>query len=249
MPEDEKENARRAAEYAGAGKRSNIVFGSDNADDDWESSRSRRRVESGYEEFEDGVNAWAQNAPAADAGASPLSELQCLALREARALEGQPPDEAVIFEPPNSPRKRPIDFLKELACVEACRMHRKSGRRMHDGEVAVPEEASPALPPRARRYRPKSNDDEIVYDGVVRSFNDFDEGIFVFNGDTGMYKCPDPQCSKEFPSLSRIKRHFITHTNIKPFKCENKECNRTFSRKDNMLQHYRIHCPYSNDNK
>lgn len=79
----------------------------------------------------------------------------------------------------------------------------------------------------------------------VKSFNDFSESIFLLDPQKNTYMCPVQGCNKEFPSLSRIKRHYIIHTDIKPFKCKNKECNRRFSRKDNMLQHYRMHCPYT----
>ncbi|ORD94855.1 Z561 [Enterospora canceri] len=79
----------------------------------------------------------------------------------------------------------------------------------------------------------------------VKSFNDFDEKIFEMDETRGMFVCPVSGCEKEFPSLSRIKRHYIIHTDIKPFKCKNKDCDRRFSRKDNMLQHYRTHCPYT----
>ncbi|KAL6120820.1 hypothetical protein NUSPORA_02384 [Nucleospora cyclopteri] len=78
----------------------------------------------------------------------------------------------------------------------------------------------------------------------LKSFNDFSEHIFTLNPKTNQFQCPVQECAKEFPSLSRIKRHFIIHTDIKPFKCKNKGCDRRFSRKDNMLQHYRMHCQY-----
>lgn len=82
----------------------------------------------------------------------------------------------------------------------------------------------------------------------LKSFNDFDDSIFQFDEETKKYFCPKPGCDKAFPSLSRIKRHYIIHTDIKPFRCENPGCNKRFSRKDNMLQHFRVHCPYTTNN-
>ncbi|KAF7703804.1 Zinc finger C2H2 protein [Cucumispora dikerogammari] len=50
-----------------------------------------------------------------------------------------------------------------------------------------------------------------------------------------LYVCPEAECSKTFPNMSRIKRHYQIHINIHPFHCNN--CKRTFGRKDNMIQH------------
>ncbi|KAG0438399.1 Zinc finger C2H2 protein [Dictyocoela muelleri] len=57
-----------------------------------------------------------------------------------------------------------------------------------------------------------------------------------------IYICPVPTCTRNFPSKSRMKRHYIVHTDEKPFKCLNQYCEKSFSRKDNMLQHYKSHC-------
>lgn len=57
-----------------------------------------------------------------------------------------------------------------------------------------------------------------------------------------MYYCPKRNCNKGFPSLSRVRRHYIVHTGHKPYKCLNPDCKKKFSRKDNMLQHFRNHC-------
>lgn len=71
---------------------------------------------------------------------------------------------------------------------------------------------------------------------------DFDDSLFhtIVEDDKEIYICKI--CSKPFPSKSRAKRHYITHTDYKPFKCGNVNCNKTFSRRDNMLQHERMHC-------
>ena len=111
-------------------------------------------------------------------------------------------------------------------------------------------ESSEKYEKRSSSNRRSSSKDVIKIDPPIgtdnlKSFNDFDESIFVLDEKRQTYICPVPECGKEFPSLSRIKRHYIIHTDLKPFKCKNKECNRRFSRKDNMLQHYRMHCPYT----
>jgi len=60
-----------------------------------------------------------------------------------------------------------------------------------------------------------------------------------------MFKCVFQGCLKVFPSLSRMRRHYIIHTGAKPFKCINAGCPKTFSRRDNMIQHYKGHCTYT----
>ncbi|AFN82994.1 putative transcriptional activator [Encephalitozoon romaleae SJ-2008] len=82
----------------------------------------------------------------------------------------------------------------------------------------------------------------------IESFADFETSMFPYKSKNGIksYICPYEGCTMELPTLSRIKRHYIVHTKLRPFKCLNKDCNKRFSRKDNMLQHYKIHCSYSN---
>jgi len=69
--------------------------------------------------------------------------------------------------------------------------------------------------------------------------------IFDFITENGIkkYRCPHENCEKMFPSMSRVRRHYFTHTDVRPFKCLNAGCQKYFSRRDNMLQHYRSHCP------
>ncbi|KAM0688280.1 hypothetical protein COBT_000465 [Conglomerata obtusa] len=73
---------------------------------------------------------------------------------------------------------------------------------------------------------------------------DFKDELFIDyeHPENKDYICPEPECKKTFPSLSRAKRHYIVHTGHKPYKCLNPECPKSFSRKDNMLQHYNKHC-------
>lgn len=59
---------------------------------------------------------------------------------------------------------------------------------------------------------------------------------------TKTFFCKFENCPVSFPTYSRILRHAIIHTGIRPFKCLRKECERNFSRKDNMMQHYRNFC-------
>lgn len=79
----------------------------------------------------------------------------------------------------------------------------------------------------------------------------YDDSVFTvkIEDDVKMYFCPEKNCKKKFPSLSRVKRHYIVHTGQKPYKCLNKFCKKAFSRKDNMLQHYRNHCFLSKGQK
>lgn len=103
-----------------------------------------------------------------------------------------------------------------------------------------------------REYKKKSHRKNIVVsdplsieiEETIESFADFSDSMFRYKvqDTTKMYLCPESNCEVELPSLSRIKRHYLVHTNLKPFKCMNPRCEKRFSRKDNMLQHYRTHC-------
>lgn len=81
----------------------------------------------------------------------------------------------------------------------------------------------------------------------IESFADFENEMFASKSKNGakMYTCPHKGCGMELPTLSRIKRHYIVHTKLRPFRCMNKECGKRFSRKDNMLQHYKVHCSHN----
>ncbi|EIJ88662.1 hypothetical protein NEPAR06_1699 [Nematocida parisii] len=68
---------------------------------------------------------------------------------------------------------------------------------------------------------------------------------YSISGDKKLYRCTFEGCGKEFPSLSRMRRHYIIHTGAKPFKCLNAKCTKSFSRRDNMIQHYKGHCTHT----
>ncbi|KAM0681325.1 transcriptional repressor [Glugoides intestinalis] len=156
-----------------------------------------------------------------------LEELRSIAKHEVKNLQNITDRmEEIYFRPPLSPTKRQLKSNIEFPnTIEEVATYKP---RQPKPKVAIKEEAS------------------IEAADGVSSFNDFNEDIFKFNENTKMYNCPWKGCDKVFPSLSRIKRHYIIHTDIKPFKCLNLACNRRFSRKDNMLQHYRVHCPFAN---
>lgn len=112
---------------------------------------------------------------------------------------------------------------------------RDASRSRAAGRRGLPELSSEE---EAEERRPK--------DARIGSFADFENSMFPYRSKNGVksYVCPYQGCGMELPTLSRIKRHYIVHTKLKPFKCINKDCNKRFSRKDNMLQHYKIHCSY-----
>ncbi|KAI5192658.1 hypothetical protein NECID01_2029 [Nematocida sp. AWRm77] len=85
---------------------------------------------------------------------------------------------------------------------------------------------------------------------VDSSASDIDDELdiefpIVVSGGKRLFKCIYPECRKAFPSLSRMRRHYIIHTGAKPFKCLNAECPKSFSRRDNMIQHYKGHCIFT----
>lgn len=157
----------------------------------------------------------------------PLVELRNIAKLEANNFKDSL--EETYFSPPVSPSKHhPLHYLKTA---------------VYNEENYQRPEPKPKTKKVAREIS-LDNESELV-EMEKDILNEFDESIFHYNSETKMYACPWEGCGKAFPSLSRIKRHYIIHTKLKPFKCLNKGCNRRFSRKDNMLQHYRVHCPFA----
>ncbi|KAF9762563.1 Zinc finger C2H2 protein [Nosema granulosis] len=93
-------------------------------------------------------------------------------------------------------------------------------------------------------YVQNDNNSEVSDHTHIESFADFADSMFSHHtrDKVKFFVCPEPGCYTELPSLSRIKRHYLVHTNLKPFKCLNPNCEKRFSRKDNMIQHFRTHC-------
>ncbi|ADM11511.1 putative transcriptional activator [Encephalitozoon intestinalis ATCC 50506] len=128
-------------------------------------------------------------------------------------------------------KKREIKRRKREVLEEVNKVEPEAGRKSRDSEsLSV------------------SQEDSDTRKAGIESFADFETSMFPYKSKNGVksYVCPYEGCTMELPTLSRIKRHYIVHTRLRPFKCLNKDCNKRFSRKDNMLQHYKIHCSYSN---
>ncbi|KAM0672432.1 hypothetical protein OCOL_000651 [Ordospora colligata] len=98
-----------------------------------------------------------------------------------------------------------------------------------------------------KAYKHLSTETLDPADDKIECFADFETSMFTYKARNGikMYICPYEGCTMELPTVSRIKRHYIVHTRLRPFKCLNKDCSKRFSRKDNMLQHYKVHCNYT----
>ena len=141
-------------------------------------------------------------------------------------------------------QKRGLDYLVEVAESELRRLEREGGSlyrkiKIRDIETQSIRErrmtSDQAVPNRSPRSHP------------IKNFSDLDDLLFgsIESDGNCMYVCPEKDCGKTFPSLSRVKRHYIIHTGAKPFKCLNSRCPKKFSRKDNMLQHYKTHCKFT----
>lgn len=157
-----------------------------------------------------------------------MKDFKNIANQEIKGLEHITVDTAeMVFSPPTFASKQPIEYLRDEIKLRRSRTSIIKNKQ-RASEIAVDHDSA------------NSN---------FRNYNDLDENIFVLDPISKTYYCPWDSCDKSFPSLSRIKRHYIIHTDIKPFKCLNKGCNRDFSRKDNMLQHCRVHCPYAERNR
>lgn len=141
-------------------------------------------------------------------------------------------------------QKRGLDYLVEVAESELRRLEREGGSlyrkiKIRDIETQSIREKRMMSDPVASSRSSRSN--------PIKNFSDIDDLLFgsIESDGNCMYICPEKDCGKMFPSLSRVKRHYIIHTGAKPFKCLNARCPKKFSRKDNMLQHYKTHCKFS----
>lgn len=169
----------------------------------------------------------------------PLTELRNIARLEADSMRHFPErTEETYFSPPVSPVRirNPLQYLKKAVTKE------EKGERIRRPEVFP--DAKPKL---KRPYKESSIDSEATVDEEPKATTEYEDAKFNYNQEKKLFYCPWENCGKFFPSLSRIKRHYIIHTKEKPFKCLNKDCMRRFSRKDNMLQHYRVHCPFASN--
>ncbi|KAJ2815787.1 hypothetical protein FBU31_006799, partial [Coemansia sp. 'formosensis'] len=55
------------------------------------------------------------------------------------------------------------------------------------------------------------------------------------------YRCGVHSCAAVFKRPEHLKRHMLTHTQVRPFQCEAKGCGKRFSRRDNYITHTKKH--------
>ncbi|KAJ2583734.1 Heat shock transcription factor, partial [Coemansia sp. RSA 1836] len=55
------------------------------------------------------------------------------------------------------------------------------------------------------------------------------------------YRCGIHSCAAVFKRPEHLKRHMLTHTQVRPFQCEAKGCGKRFSRRDNYITHTKKH--------
>ncbi|KAJ2016180.1 hypothetical protein GGI03_008020 [Coemansia sp. RSA 2337] len=68
------------------------------------------------------------------------------------------------------------------------------------------------------------------------------------------YRCGVHSCAAVFKRPEHLKRHMLTHTQVRPFQCEAKGCGKRFSRRDNYITHTKKHlsdpeCPDTASNR
>ncbi|KAJ2787270.1 hypothetical protein GGI15_000876 [Coemansia interrupta] len=61
--------------------------------------------------------------------------------------------------------------------------------------------------------------------------------------DSRQYKCGLQSCLAVFKRPEHLKRHMLTHTQVRPFICEALNCGKRFSRRDNYVTHMKKHGP------
>ncbi|WUR04089.1 zinc finger C2H2 domain-containing protein [Vairimorpha necatrix] len=120
----------------------------------------------------------------------------------------------------------------------------KSNHNIKENSSEVPKNKTNRELIQNKKPKKEGEMDEISENETIKCFADFSDSMFSTRKSKGetMFCCADADCNVELPSMSRIKRHYLVHTDLKPFKCLSKKCTKKFSRKDNMLQHYRMHC-------
>ncbi|KAJ2804585.1 hypothetical protein H4R20_002448 [Coemansia guatemalensis] len=55
------------------------------------------------------------------------------------------------------------------------------------------------------------------------------------------YRCGVHNCAALFKRPEHLKRHMLTHTQVRPFRCDARGCGKRFSRRDNYATHARKH--------
>ena len=55
------------------------------------------------------------------------------------------------------------------------------------------------------------------------------------------YKCPDPDCSKQFSTQADVTKHKVVHVVDKEYKCSSPSCESVFKRKADLTFHYNHH--------
>ncbi|KAJ2000829.1 Vascular endothelial zinc finger 1 [Coemansia thaxteri] len=55
------------------------------------------------------------------------------------------------------------------------------------------------------------------------------------------YRCGVHSCAAVFKRPEHLKRHMLTHSQLRPFRCEAKNCGKRFSRRDNYITHLKKH--------
>ncbi|KAJ1734367.1 hypothetical protein LPJ61_001117 [Coemansia biformis] len=55
------------------------------------------------------------------------------------------------------------------------------------------------------------------------------------------YRCGVHSCAVVFKRPEHLKRHMLTHTQLRPFRCDARGCGKRFSRRDNYTTHIKKH--------
>lgn len=127
-----------------------------------------------------------------------------------------------------------IDFLVSAAKLELKRMEEKENKNKKSN---LNKKNQKEINIQSRRNRKNENIASISpqAEKFIQEVEDLEFPVEIFDNEK-KYFCVYTGCKKNFPSSSRVKRHYKTHFDIHPYKCVT--CGRTFGRKDNMMQHF-----------